>query len=186
MSGAEIVALVSVVVTGLAAPWIGSHMARKQAELQTRHAREDELRAVLENAGVKLTEAAATVGKTSQDLRALDEGEVALLGAEIEQLWKNDDRVRVRLGGNSPEARHYRRAITEGISAAHTVFLKAVTSGIDDDPGFEAGFEALRKAQEIALNEQEAFYQAASHRIGPGARVLPGRVRLVRGESTDA
>jgi hypothetical protein len=115
MSGAEIVALASVLVTGIATPFITSLTARRQLALQSRRDREDELRNVLEQAGIRLTEAMFAVNKARARPSEFQESDLRLLTQHLEQLWKNDDRLPVRLGSRASEVQHYRRAITGGL-----------------------------------------------------------------------
>jgi hypothetical protein len=60
LSGAEIIALVSVVTTGvtaLGAPWLSERLQRARFALETRVTREDELRGQLQAAATRLREA---------------------------------------------------------------------------------------------------------------------------------
>lgn len=66
---------------------------------------------MLENAGVKVTEAIAVLDGVRRRLSELDHGMLVPLNAEMEQLWRNEDRIAVRLGRGASETQHYRRAI---------------------------------------------------------------------------
>jgi hypothetical protein len=163
MTGGEIVALASVVVTGALSPFIAARMAQRALAHQTRVSREDELRSVLENAGVKLTEALFALDGVRSKMPALDRSELAPFSSDREQLWKNDDRLAVRLGSSAPEVDHYRRAIEE-LSKAATILEE-----VADGQGFDTeGFKQLKVARQAALEAQYAFYDASSRRIGPG------------------
>jgi hypothetical protein len=179
MTGAEVVALASIVVTGIATPVITSLTARRQLALQTRRDREDELRNVLEQAGIRLTEALFDLDKARLKVRNFDESELRSLKVHFEQLWKNDDRLSVRLGSHAPEVEHYRRAIVEGFSAAYTVLSFAV-----GEPSVDStDLTGLGEARDTLFHSQREFFDAASRRIGPGEvergtairRLLPAR-----------
>jgi hypothetical protein len=183
VTGAEIIALVSVVsaaVTALTAPWLGARAADRRFELETRRNREDELRAVLEHGGVKLSETIFLLDQIRADLSALNDARLAPLFEEMKQLWLNEDRINVRLGRDAPEAQHYRRA-QEAIAQAHTVMSDGLIEGFS-----ERDFKAITAARAAAYQAQREFFDAASSRIGPGEpRRSQQRPLLARGRRGD-
>jgi hypothetical protein len=165
VSGAEIVALSSVVTTGLVA-LVTQRLGRSREELQTRRAREDELRAVLEHAGVKLSQSIFLLDEARNKLGRLGPDDLDALAEDLQQLWLNHDRLAVRLGSNAREVQLYHRAITEGVGPAHSIVSEAAHDTLDGD-----GRDALMAARNIAIDVQPRFYDAASARVGPDAPI---------------
>lgn len=138
---------------------------------------------MLENAGVKLTEAITVLDGVRRRLSTLDYDQLGLLHAEVGQLWKNEDRIVVRLGRRAPETQCYRRSIDRIDEAL-------ITCGDGLAEGFsERDFEGITAARNAAYQAQRQFYDAASRRVGPGeteTKVGRWRIRGLRGRSTAA
>lgn len=138
---------------------------------------------MLENAGVKLTEAIAVLDEVRRRLSTLDSDQLGLPHAEMEQLWKNEDRIAVRLGRRAPETHCYRRSIDRIDEAL-------ITCGDGLAEGFsERDFEGITAARNAAYQAQRQFYDAASRRVGPGETETKAgrwRIRGLRGRSTAA
>jgi hypothetical protein len=159
VTGGEVIALVSVVMTGGVTPFVANRMERARAELQIRRAREDELRSVLEHAGVKLTESVIAFGDWNK-VATLTQQEFTAMHADMGQLVKNFDRLAVRLGSGALEVRLYKQAYDDGIVKAYEA-LSRKAAGQPPAPG------QVRMALEAAGDAQEQFYDAASVRVGP-------------------
>jgi hypothetical protein len=159
-----VVAIVSVVVTGAFSPYIGARVAASRFEEEKRRDREDELRSVMEAAGVTLTECMYAYGRLRADLPELTHAALEPYDAEMEQLWKNDDRLSVRLGSNAEEVHLYRAAIEEMGKARTTL-----REGLEDGFAKEV-IDRMDDHHVQALDLQSRFYDAASGRIGPGER----------------
>lgn len=180
MSGVEIIALVSIIVGGLTAiagQVVAARTAERQIVLGSRRDREDELRAVLEHAGVKMTEAIVVLDALRLHLSDLDADKLAPMNEEMRQLWLNEDRISVRLGRAAPETQHYRRAI-DRIDEVLITCADGLTDGFSTKD-----FEGINSARNAAYQAQRQFYDAASERIGPGEGGCGRWPPLVRGHA---
>lgn len=173
-----VVAVVSVLVSGGLSPWLAGRIAARRFEAEKRRDREDELRAVLENAGVQLTETFTVVRPLFLRMSELGDGRIEPARRAMEQLWKNDDRLSVRLGSGAPEVQKYREAI-EAVAKVMDTFEEGLVAGFNSTR-IEQAQEAFRRANEI----QPAFYDVASQRIGPGDQTPPARRLLSRRADT--
>ena len=172
MSGAEIVAIISVVGTAavaLATPWMTHRFGLLRFMLETGKAREDELREHLDQAAIRLTEARTAVVSAMQSVRRADAQHaqaIAIqaydtLNAQLEQLRKNVDRLGVRLGSSSPITISYSDAAV-CIQRATELFAQ-LTDGTS--PGPEISGEVQRFLDD-AIRAQDRFHDAASAVIG--------------------
>jgi hypothetical protein len=127
-----------------------------------KHARENELLTVLEHAGIRLSESIRVVDRLRSGLLDLDHGQLAPLGVELEQLWANEDRISVRLGINAPGSERY-RAASEHLGRAHFI-LSEIAAGAAVDTARRG---ALELARDTAMQEQRAFFELSSKRVGP-------------------
>ncbi len=155
MTGAEWIALTSVTVSGvtaLGAPWLSSRMTTRHLSAQTRFAREDELRTVLEDAAVRLTKALQRLDAevARGDLQQRDHP--AVHANDPEELWRTESRIAVRLGATAPETAAYRDAV-EGLMTAR---LQGPTN--DGAARFFAAHAAL-----------DRFLDLAARRLDPDA-----------------
>jgi hypothetical protein len=164
VTGGEIVALVSVVVTGVVGPFIGAHWAIRRLQAETRRDRENELRDVFENAAIKLTEAIRALDDARDQIADIDYARLATLAAELAQLWVNEDRIAVRLGSEASETRLYRQA-SEHVGEAVTLLSDVAAGEAIDAERLRALGDARRKAMET----QRTFFDATSKRIAPPA-----------------
>lgn len=187
MTGAEVIALVSVVVSGvtaLTAPWIAHVTAARQLRAQTRITREDELRAVIEHAAIRLTQAIQRLDAVKAHAAGsgppLGAEAAAEFAVELEQLWVNEDRINVRLGGEAPETNAYANALQE-FSAAYVLVAR-----LDRGEGLDR--EELRditRSRNQAFEHQREFFNAASRRLNPGDPPRPRkRAELPSGNAT--
>lgn len=179
MSGAEIIALASVIGTalvGLTSPWIVARFGLKRFVLEASKAREEELREHLDLAAVRLIEARVAVGHAVQQLLEVAATQTAAvvapraslvygefkLSEQKEQLAKNAVRLGVRLGSSSDVTTAYQLAV----NSLHEIVdaLGDVAQGQDHPSGqwthtVEAHLDSARGAQ-------DQFHDAASAVIG--------------------
>lgn len=160
MSAGEVIALVSVVVTGGVSPWIASRLSRTTAEHATKLAREDELRSILSAAAIRLGESLA-VFEEAESPEPLNAEQLKALRTEIVQLRQNQNVAAVRLSGDAPEVQHYRQA-TDHLEDARAYQEDRSTN--DESLMEVKDVEAPRK---LASREYEAFLNASSERVGP-------------------
>lgn len=156
-------------MTGFVAPYLAGRSASRTVTLETRRDREDELRVVMDNAAIQLTEAIALLDQIRSRLSALSPGDLTPLQNTLTQLWLNEDRMAVRLGRDATEVRHYRQSISH-IATAHTL----LNEGLEYGPG-DGVSTKLVKERSAAYAAQGEFFNAASGRVGPGA---PSRGQL--------
>jgi hypothetical protein len=168
VSGAEIVALVSVVVTGVVAPYIAQRWGLTRLRWETRRDRENALVEIVEQAALALVEAQAAIQEDARrvsQLAGTDEGE-QLVGAQtarLKTIWRLENRIAVRLTTNSEECRAFNDAAS-ALAGAGTV-LNEVAYGQPFDTERHRAFTA--KYQE-SYNALGRFQDATAKRIGPG------------------
>lgn len=165
-------ALASVLMTGFVAPYLAGRIALNTVELETRRNREDELRLVMEHAAVKLTETIALLDHIRSNLGTLRSDDLEPLQESLNQLWLNEDRMAVRLGRNASEVKHYRESLSH-VGTAHTLLHSGLGNGFA-----EPDFRELLGERMAAFEDQGAFFDAASARVGPGDSRGASRRRL--------
>lgn len=174
MSGAEIIALVSVagtVATAVLVPWMTNRFGLVRYVLETSHAREEELREHLDLASIRLTEARQAVVLATQPLSKVAPESARSVATQayntyglmeqLAQTRKNLDRIGVRTGSDSAIARAYRDAVS-GIQGATNVIAR-IMEGEMPSKAFGAEIEAELVASNKA---QDRFHDAASNVIG--------------------
>jgi hypothetical protein len=144
-------------------------VAGKQFRRESRRARQDELRDVLDKAGLALQQAATTLDSvvqrtsdTSIDLEPLRPAMTTEVTEARKQAELEHVRLAVRLGYTADETEHYTLALRELANA------RAV---LDPTRGHRGDtVRAETPDRRGALRQQQAlFYKASSDRIGPDA-----------------
>lgn len=113
MTGAEIIALVSVLTTGataLGAPWLTERLGQRRFALETRVSREDELREKLDAAATRLGESIQRLEVVERDGSAWDAEMGAAIAADHQQMPLNLGTLGIRLGEDAPEYVAYEKA----------------------------------------------------------------------------
>jgi hypothetical protein len=168
VSGAEIVAVVSVVVTGVVAPYIAQRWGMVRLRWETRRDRENALVEVVEHAALALVEAQAAIQDDARrviQVAGTEEGEklVQAQTARLMTIWRLENQIAVRLTTQSEECRAFHDA-ANALAGAGTV-LNEVAYGETFDTERHRAFSA--KYQE-SYNALGRFQNAAAKRIGPG------------------
>ncbi len=113
MTGAEIIALVSVITTGLTAlgvPWLAERLGQRRFALETRVSRDDELREKLDAAATRLSESIQRLAAVERDGSVWDAEMVAAIAADHQQMPLNLDTLGIRLGEDAAEYAAYENA----------------------------------------------------------------------------
>jgi len=161
MSGGEVIALVSVVVTGGLSPYIASSLARRAAEHTSTLAREDELRSALDAAGIRLTDAVRTFEIAAESAQgSVGQAALAPLEPQLEQLQMNYVRLAVRVGVEAPETSVYHAAI----ETLRTLDADLWAESRGESSSLQVNATVrLSKVQQLSSQ----FFEAASSRVGP-------------------
>ncbi len=172
MSDATTIAIVGLATTagvgvaGHVTGFVTGLLDRREARRSTR---EDELRTVIEDAAIRLTEALALLNDTEQasnrpgagnvPLAVPDETHAALI-YQLQQLHLNEDKLQIRLGPDAPECRHFNAAMQAWDRAA--LGPNGIVN-VQRDP-FRWGHD------QIAANaSSKEFRTAAASRLSPDA-----------------
>jgi ADP-ribosylglycohydrolase len=134
---------------------------------RARRERENELRTVLAQAAVRLTETISVLDDLRIRMSELQAHDVEPLDKELEQLWKNQALIAVSLGGDADEVKHYSNAVA-AVTDARNRFHAFMREGAD-----QSEFDAIRQAIKTAFECEQAFTNASARRIGPGASAIP-------------
>lgn len=162
MSGTVAVAIVSIVVSGLLAPYLAHRWGAARLRWETRRDREDELRFVAEHAALEFTKALRMIDDLLADVSVLTLDAVRPVQQGFDRLWESEDRIAIRLGTDSPLTTRFREGV-EALGSVRTLLYEVLGDGYDSERGL-----ALHAARERAFHAQQAFFDVASERIGPG------------------
>jgi hypothetical protein len=148
-----VVALGSAVITAIST----TRQERTRLRFETKRDRESELRAVADDAALKLTNAIYQLD------RVLNEGNVNVgpLYEAFGQIWNYEDRLAIRLGNEAPEVTCYRTAVEQ---VSNAMRLLAEREGKDIDA---AGRQAFDNSRQSAFVNQRKFRELISKRLSP-------------------
>ena len=170
MSGAEIVAVVSVVVTGVISPYIVQRWGMLRLRWETRRDRENQLVDLMEQAALALVDAQNSIQDDqhrltrqrleSQDADALAQTHKARLG----NLWALETQIALRLTTDAAEARAFNSAAS-ALAGGYAVLAEVMYGQPFDTERIQAFNAKYREAS----TARERFQNAVAERIGPGA-----------------
>lgn len=164
MSGAEIVAVVSVVVTGVVSPYIAQRWGMLRLRWETRRDRENRLVELMEKAALALVDAQIRVQDDLLKREQLDTSDATeehkiLLG----NLWALQTQICLRLTTDSDEA----EAFNDAASALARAY-KILGAAMDGKPIRQEQLQAFNAACGDSSTAGERFQNAVARRIGPG------------------
>lgn len=173
--------IIATAVVGIVGPAIAAWVALISRRGEIRAEREHELRAVIDAAAVRLTEAILRLDDARDHAMAAPNPMLESMHADASQLWLNEDRLGVRLGTAAPESVHYSSAVSAWMRA-YTELSTASRGG----GAVGADLRAVKNDRNAAFDAGQRYKDAAAARLSPEATARTRRAarRDTRGTAT--